>query len=148
MLINCRILYVRVMIMAKRPRKNWPIMPVGVLYCVDGLKTVRNVFIKRSRFTVPPLPVILLWPQRALSENFFKHRAKLDEIAIDPSYTNEFELGAVRSLKLPDATADIAEALFNRLIGKHPRHRERKNLFHASYFLETLRRHARAKKRR
>jgi hypothetical protein len=135
MLINYRILYVRVELVAKRPRKNWPRMPAGVLFCTNGRKTVQNVFIKRSGQADPPLPVILLWPERGLSANFYKARTRLADIAIDGSFTNEFELGAVRETKIPNDAGDIAETLFARFVRKHPRHRDRKNLFQVSYGL-------------
>jgi len=132
MRITYRVLFVRTNIMA--PPSEQSMMPIGVLFCIDGAVPVRNIMIKRSGRTNPPLPVILLWPDRALTANFCDPNTKLNEIKIDRSFANEFYLDVeVSETEIGNDIADANKEIFRRFVSDHPAHFGRENLYRASY---------------
>jgi|GEM_PF-2920109 hypothetical protein len=136
MRITYRTLWLRIVVMAEKPQETWPMMPVGVIFCINDDPAIDNSFIEFSTHAVPALPVILISITSAIGTDFCLPKARLEDVAVDPLYQGEFELREAQVVELDDNTPDVAKELFRLIVREHEAHKERENLFRIKYRLE------------
>jgi hypothetical protein len=117
MKVGIRLVLLRFDIM--EPPEKQQFCPVGVFFRQEGASKSSNVFISHAS-KAPGLPVILAFPELVFPSQA-ANDGPLDKIEVAPHYRNEYRLGAVTAIEVPDGAPEPDKHLFVTLIASHER---------------------------